>query len=177
MKQYILNLLVQLKDAFIATLTTISIFLAPINELIFAAIMISILDLLTALAAAKKHNVPITSKRFGDTIPKLILYSLFIICMHYLDTHFIAHVRDGFLDHVLALFMEQESIDILSKIKLTAGAAVLITIRELISIDENWEKNFGWSFVRTIKDNLISVIERFKPFLQTKTKKDGDQSE
>lgn len=159
------QLLLQLKDPFIVFLTTLGLFLAPIAELIFAAILFAFLDFLTAIVAAYKQNVPVTSERMGNTFPKIILYSLTIIFVHYLDTFLIHQVKIGFIDHILRLFVDESKIESLNQVKLTAAVAFLILLREMKSIDENWEQFFGWSFWKTISQYIISPITKIKTLI------------
>lgn len=163
---FLQSLLSQLKDPLIVFFTTLGLFLAPIAELIFAAILFSFLDFITALAAAHKKNVPITSEKMGNTFPKIILYSLTIIFVHYLDEFLVHKVKIGFLDHLLRLFIGEERIASLNHIKLTAAVAFLILLREMKSIDENWQSFFGWSFWKTITEYIISPILKLKKLIQ-----------
>lgn len=159
---FIEQLLSQLKDPLIVFFTTIGLFLAPIAELIFAAILFALLDFITAIAAAYKRNVPVTSEKMGNTFPKIILYSLTIIFVHYLDVFLIHQVRIGFIDHILRLFMDDSRIDSLDHVRLTAAVSFLIIVREMKSIDENWQTFFGWSFWKTISEHIISPISKLK---------------
>jgi len=152
----------QLKDPFIVFFTTIGIFLGPITELVIATILFAILDLLTAVVAAYKRGIPVTSAKIGDTFPKIIMYSMAIIFVHYLDTYVVHTVRIGFIDFFLKLFMDQENIVALNTAKLTSAVAFLIVIREMKSIDENWKLSFGWNFWGTIKSYIIDPILTIK---------------
>lgn len=161
----------QLKDPFIAFLTAIGIFLGPITDLVVATILFAIFDLLTAVVAAYKNRIPVTSEKMGDTFPKIILYSVAIICVHYLDTYVINTVKTGFLDFLLKIFMDSSSIAALNAAKLTSAVAFLIVIREMKSIDENWKLTFGWSFWGTVKTHIINPILTIK----NKFGKDGSK--
>lgn len=48
-----------------------------------------LIDLLTGIIVAKKAKKPITSKKLSQTITKVLLYFLAIICSHILDTQFL----------------------------------------------------------------------------------------
>lgn len=156
------QLFLELKDPLIVFFTTLGLFLAPIAEIIFAAILFAFLDFFTALIAAYRRNIPITSEKMGDTFPKIILYSFAIIFVHYLDTFLIQQLKVGFLDHILGIFMDKTNIDNLNKVKLTAAVASLILIREAKSIDENWKLCFGWGFTATIQNYIIKPIFKLK---------------
>lgn len=162
------QILQQLRDPFIVFITTLGLFLAPIAELIIAAILLSLLDFLTAIIAASKKNIPITSEKMGQTFPKIILYGSAIILMHYLDMFLVHQVKLGFIDHLLRIFMEDKSIELLNHVKLTSAISFLIIVREMKSIDENWKIFFGWSFYATIKDYIISPIIKIKNAITNK---------
>jgi len=169
MKQQILNFFEQLfsllKDPLIVFLTTLGLFLAPIAELIFAAILFAFLDFITAIAAAYKRNIPVTSEKMGDTFPKIILYSLSIIFVHYLDVFLVQQVKFGFLDHIFRIFLDEDRISSLNNVKLTTAIAFLIIVREMKSIDENWQVFFGWGFWKTIKEYIITPISKIKKLI------------
>lgn len=46
-------------------------------------------DLFTAILRARKAKTPITSKKMSQTVTKLALYFIAIICGHILDTQFL----------------------------------------------------------------------------------------
>lgn len=154
-----------LKDPIIVFFTTFALFVAPIAEIIFAAILFALLDFITALVAAYKKRIPITSEKMGHTFPKIILYSLTIIFTHYLDTFLVQQIKIGFIDHILNFFMDKEGINNLNQVKLTAAVAFLILIRECKSIDENWESFFGWSFFKTTISYIVKPILKLKTLL------------
>jgi phage-related holin len=162
----------QLKDPIIVFLTTVGIFLGPITELVTATILFAILDFLTAIVAANKNNIEVTSKKMGDTFPKIIMYSIAIIVVHYLDTYVVHTLKTGFLDFLLKIFMDDSSVIALNAAKLTSAVAFLIVIREMKSIDENWKLAFGWNFLGTIKSYIINPILTIKnKFIKNGTEK------
>jgi len=162
MFKYIESVLSSLKEPFIIFLATISLFIGPVADLIIAAILFAMFDFLTAIMAAYKRGIPVTSQKMGDTFPKLILYSLSIILIHFVDTNIVNVVRINFLDSLLSIFLNKDSILALDHVKLTAAVAMLILLREMKSIDENWKLSFGWGFFDTIKSYIIKPILTIK---------------
>lgn len=162
MRQHLFQLFVQMKDSLIAVLATFSMFFAPISQVILAAFALSILDLITALFAAVKNKESITSSKFGKTFPKLLMYFLVLTLAHFFDVQIVGNLRAGFLDQILLYFVEPSTIDVLNKLKLTAGVGTLIFIREFMSVDENWKKYFGWSFIQSFTGIFTTIFNKIK---------------
>lgn len=157
MKEYIYGIFIYLKNSIIASLAVTSIFIGPIQQLIFAVFLLAILDFITGIMASRKKDLLITSKRMGDTFYKFLIYGLTIIIFHYLDENFVKNIQVGILNQVLSLMLDEQTVTTLSNIKMSAGVALLMAIRELKSVDENWEVIFKWSFIKTVQ----SVFEAF----------------
>lgn len=158
MKEYIYGIFIYLKNSIIASLAVTSIFIGPIQHLIFAVFLLAILDFITGIIASRKKDILITSKRMGDTFYKFLIYGLTIIIFHYLDENFVKNIQVGILNQVLSLMLDEQTVTTLSNIKMSAGVALLMAIRELKSVDENWEVIFKWSFIKTVQ----SIFEAFK---------------
>ena len=95
---------------------TFCIFLLPTYQLIAVIIFLLIVDLITGIWKSLKTGAPITANRIGDTVTKMILYMLGIICAYTIQ-HYIA----------------------LEAIKVMLIFATLISVREFKSIIENIE--------------------------------------
>lgn len=72
-------------------LKLIIVILTPIvPSLIFLGFFVA-MDLITGLIKARKTFIPITSKGLSQTVTKLLLYYIAIICSHILDTQYLAN--------------------------------------------------------------------------------------
>lgn len=161
MRQYILNVLSTLKDSLVAVLATLALFFGPLYELIFAAILFSLFDLLLAVAAAVR-NKTFQETRLNDIFIKITIYTAFIASMHFLDTFFVSNIKAGFLDFILSLFFDDDFINRLLTVKFTAVAAVLIVAREMISINKHWKSYFGKELLDPVKPILNEILKRLK---------------
>jgi Bacteriophage holin family len=166
--KYLEQLLFSLKDTIILIMSILSAFLGPVNELIFSVFLLCLVDFATGVFSSYKTKTLITSSRMGDTIVKFALYGSVIIMFHYLDQHFINNIKENVFDSLLSKIIDGDVYKQYSSIKLASLAAFLMVIREFKSIDENWEKSFKWSFIKTFK-NMFSFLNKFK------TKKQEDE--
>ena len=108
-------------------------FLAPIHWAFWVVIAFVMVDTITGIMAAGKESIKnINSRRMFSIVPKLIFYFLLVITAHacsYIDPQ-IPFVK-------LAMF----------------GIGFI----EIKSIDENFEKLYGFSFVSRILEALKSL--------------------
>lgn len=95
---------------------TFTVFLLPTYQFIFIILILLIIDLITGIWKSLKQGHPITSKKLGDTIKKIIWYNVAIISAY-------------LVQHVIAL----------EAVKLMWFLAVLISVKEFKSIIENIE--------------------------------------
>jgi len=93
-----------------------TVFFLPTYQFIVVILILLIIDLITGIWKSLKQGNPITSKKFGETIKKIVLYNVGIISA-YLVQHLIA----------------------LEAVKLMWFLAVLISVKEFKSIIENIE--------------------------------------
>lgn len=93
-----------------------TVYLLPTYELIGVVIFLLIIDLITGIWKSLKIGVPITARKLGETVTKMILYMFGIVCA-YVVQHNIA----------------QEAI------KVMLIFSTLISVREFKSIIENIE--------------------------------------
>lgn len=107
-------------------------FIMPIVAIANTILLLVVVDMLFAVYTAHKLNQPITSRKLSQTIPKVILYNLFILCMYYFDKNLLE-----------------------SGLHLEKVAGTFISIVEIKSIDENFVKVFGYSLWGKLK-NVIS---------------------
>ena len=107
-------------------------------------------------------------KKMEDTLYKILFYSAAITVIHLVDIIF---VKDVGADLFKMLFNDSAA-EILIKLKLAAGVAFIIILRELKSIDESWEQKFGWSFL-TIAQEQVKAIFKFRHGIKITKNKRG----
>ena len=105
--------------------------LTPAIPLILTVGFLVAADFMFALYKAYKLNEPITSRKMGNTISKMVLYTVAILSVFFLEVYV--------LDKVLPI----------SKI-----AAGLICLVEFKSLDESFKKLFNWSLWEKMKTIL-----------------------
>lgn len=111
------------------------VYLMPTYELIGVVIFLLIIDLITGIWKSLKIGIPITAKKLGETITKMILYMFGIVCA-YVVQHNIA----GDAIKVMLIF------------------STLISIREFKSIIENIEMITDakiWQYIVNQITNLL----------------------
>lgn len=91
----------------------------------------------------------------GETGYKMIFYSVLLIVLQLVNDLFI---RDH-AQSILSIFFEIASIDVMMKVNIASFGAALIILRELKSIDENWESFSGWSFIKSISDKISTILK------------------
>lgn len=106
----------------------IVVILTPIQEVLFVTMFLIVLDTLIGLYAAYKNNIPITSRKLGNTISKFLLYNLAIISGYLIQQYVIGS-------------------DVIPIVKIIAG---VITFTEFLSILENIQKVTELKIVKTI---------------------------
>lgn len=112
-------------------------FFAPLIPAMIAILLLVIIDTITAIIAAHKSNEAITSKKFGGSVTKLLVYQLLIIS---------AHLCEKFLFPQVAF------------VKITLA---FLATTEFISISENFQKTTGLSFIKYIKKFLDEKLRGF----------------
>lgn len=113
-------------------------FLAPIYWAFWIVIAFVTIDTITGVMAAGKTSVKnIKSRKLFDLVPKLIFYFLLVVAAH----------SASYID---------------SQIPFVKLAMLGIGFIEVKSIDENFEKIYGYSFVNRILDALkaLSKVKR-----------------
>jgi hypothetical protein len=106
--------------------------LSPSVPLILTIGFLVMVDMAFAIYSAHKRNIPITSKKMGNTISKLFLYTLTIISVHCLEKYIIGPI-----------------------LPITKIAAGLIGLVEIKSILETFETLTGINIWDSIKDIVI----------------------
>lgn len=110
-------------------------FLAPIEPIIVLMVFLAFMDLFTAVWAARKCKIAITSRKLSKTITKIILFTIAVTCSHGVETVFSA----------------------LQYINLTNLTSGYICLVELKSIYENISKVTGldlWKYLLKKVDSL-----------------------
>jgi len=158
-KSYLFKLLLSLKSNIIWILSIIVNFLIPIAPLVFVAILITIFDLVIKIyCVIKKDGIEaIESKRMRDTMYKIIVYTVGLVCVYVIDVLF---VKDFCYD-IFKLFLDDSVAKWVTEIKLASLATLVVIATEGRSIDENWKEAFGYSPV-TVISNLISPLLKWK---------------
>jgi len=116
----------------ILLLQYIIVLLTPIAaSLAFLGFFVA-MDLITGLIKSSRGKETITSKRLSQTVTKLLLYYIAIICSHILDTQFL--------------------IDTILPAKITQLVTGFIMVVEFKSIIENISQILGlpiWEFIKS----------------------------
>jgi len=148
MKSYLIKILAGL-NSFALTITSIFLsFIAPIQGLVFLSIILCLFDFLTKiyLVYRQKGFKAIESKKMGDTGFKILFYCSLLIVLQLI--HNIFFVEFG--HSILSTIFDPENVETMMKLNITSVGAFLIIVREIKSIDENWESFSGWSFIETV---------------------------
>ena len=145
-------------------------FFSPIQGIIFFFMILAFMDFFIKLYVVytTEGREAIKSKKMEDTLYKILFYSAAITVIHLVDIIF---VKDVGADLFKMLFNDSAA-EILIKLKLAAGVAFIIILRELKSIDESWEQKFGWSFL-TIAQEQVKAIFKFRHGIKITKNKRG----
>ena len=115
--------------------------ITPVFPLFVTIFILIICDFLFGLYRAWKTKEEISSRKMSHTISKILLYELAI----------------------LALFLIEKYV-IMEEIPLTKIVAGVIAMVELKSIDESFQKIFGFSIYNNLKDKLQRSMSETKNF-------------
>ena len=145
-------------------------FFSPIQGIIFLCMILAFMDFFIKLYVVytTEGREAIKSKKMEDTLYKILFYGAAITVIHLVDVIF---VKDVGADLFKMLFNDSAA-EILVKLKLAAGVAFIIILRELKSIDESWEQKFGWSFL-TIAQEQVKAIFKFRHGIKITKNKRG----
>ena len=122
MKQYLLHLFVALTAVF-----------TPVIPLLLTIGALIIIDFIVGVFRAFKMKEPITSRKMGNTVSKMLLYQLTILSLFIFETY----ILQGLLP-------------------VTKIGAGMISVTELKSIDESLEKMTGMG----VWKKLTKIIRR-----------------
>lgn len=109
--------------------------LTPVKPMLLTVGFLVVSDFIFGLYKSYKKGLNITSRKMSNTITKLLLYTITILAVFFLETYIIT--------------------DVLPFTKLVAG---LISLVEIKSIDEHFNSLFGYS----IWSKLRAFIDRGK---------------
>ena len=109
-------------------------FFLSVQWYFYIIFIVIVLDIITALLAAKKNNVKIESNKFFNSIVKIGYYYTIMLVLYLID-YFV--IKDSFI--------------------LINFASVIILINELISIDENICKLIGRNTALT---KVLKLVEK-----------------
>lgn len=161
LKSYLFSLLSTLKNSLISALSVFTAFLAPIGDLLSFVCILIVIDFITGVTAAKYKGEIRSSAKMIKSAYKMFFYTSLLMIMHFFD-----YLTDKtFKPNLLNVILGQEGVETFSQFKFLAALAFLLIIRELKSIDENWNHMFGWSFINTamsVYDKLINLISLLK---------------
>ena len=144
MKAIFINQYTSLHKMINKILATLAIFFLPLYPVMLAVGVLITIDFITGLIAAKKQGNPITSKKMGATLTKMLVYQLLVIAAHLCELYLFNQIP--FLKISLAF----------------------LAMTEFTSIAENFEKSTGKNLMSLIKDYLDS---RFRGLLKDKNNK------
>lgn len=114
-------------------LATMAVF-APIKPAVITVMVLTIIDLITGVIAAKRRQEPITSAGFGRTIVKILVYEAATLCAYLAQKYLV--------------------LDIMPVCTLVTS---LIGITELKSVLENLDSISGGSFFSSLITKLNST--------------------
>lgn len=165
---YLLKLLIPLKNWLFAIMASFASFLMPLQPLIITTTLISLLDWFIKLYCVyhSEGKQGIKSNKMQDTMYKIVLYAFFLFVLYTVDVLFLKTI---FLD-LVRLFFEESTAIFIAKAQLVTIGTVMILIREIKSIDENWNKAFGLSFINIVTDRFSMLIKYKKDDNSTKEK-------
>lgn len=112
-----------------------AVYLLPTYELIGVVLFLLIIDMITGIWKALKIGEPITARKLGETVTKMVLYMFGIVCAYVIE-------------HNIAF----------EAIKVMLIFSTLISVREFKSIIENIERITGtkiWQFIVNQVTNLL----------------------
>ena len=109
--------------------------LTPVAPIIYTLTFVIMCDFIFGIYRAYKCKEEITSRKMAQTLPKLFLYNLIIICLFFVDKYVIQ-----------------------TGIGLEKVACSLMIMIELKSCDESFKTIFGYS----LWNRLVDSIERGK---------------
>ncbi len=127
----------------IIPLAILSNFFISVQWYFYIIFIVIVIDIITALLAAKKINVKIESKKFFNSIIKVGYYYTIMLVLYLID-YFV--IKDSFI--------------------LINFTSIIILINELISIDENICKLIGRNTALTkvfklVEELYYEFVERF----------------
>lgn len=161
LKSYLFSLFTTLKNSFISAASVFTAFVAPIGDLLFFVCFLILIDFITGVTAAKYKGEIRTSGKMIKSAYKMFFYTSLLMVMHSFD-HF---VEMNFKPNLLNVIVGDEGVETVNQFKFLAALAFLLIVRELKSIDENWNFIFGWSFINhatVIYDKVINIITLIK---------------
>lgn len=125
-------------------------FFLSVQWYFYIIFFVIVLDIITALLAAKKNNVKIESNKFFNSIVKIGYYYAMMLVLYLVD-YFVIKVKDSFI--------------------LINFTSIIILINELISIDENICKLIGRNTALTKVFKLVEKLyyDFIKKFIDKKT--------
>lgn len=129
--------MVVVKEKIFKLLAATSIMFTPIAPALVWLGVFVFFDLITGLYKAKKANRPITSKGLGNTIIKMLMYSITLIACHVMDVVFLKGVALPF--------------------KISQAMAGIIGITEFKSILENVGAVLGMDLWKYFKIKLEAL--------------------
>lgn len=122
-----------MKTWLISILLSVLAALSPMVPLFVTATLLIISDMVFAIYRAYKNEVPITSRKLSQVLPKLILYNIGILLAFLVEKYVL--------------------VDTIPISKLALG---VISMVEMKSIDESFQSIFGYS----LYSKLLAMIKR-----------------
>ena len=114
------------------------------------------LDFITGAIVAKKNKI-FQSNRVMDSVWKFMQFSVAIMLAYAIDVLFIEKIDFN----AISWLINGDVITALRSLKCLSMLSFIIIIREISSIDENWEKANGWSVLKSLGKFINSKILSF----------------
>jgi phage-related holin len=160
-KTYFISLIATLKHWFVFLASVFCAFLAPIGDLLYFVSLLVIADFITGVVAAKYRNQKRESIKMARSIYKIVFYLIALMMAQLFDNQF----QSLFRPHLLSVVVDEQSSQSLIEFKFLAALSFIIIVRELKSIDENWESIFNWGFGTTVSklyEGVTSILSLIK---------------
>lgn len=162
--EYIIKLILAAKNWSFMLFASLASFLIPLQPLVTVTTLIALLDWWIKLFCLYKSEGAdsIKSDRMKDTFYKILLYFAVLFVFHTIDLFFVK----PFLVDIINYLTFESLAAFLLKFSVTSVVTAMILLRELKSIDENWEIAFGVSYYKII-------LEKFPSFFKSKSNETG----
>ncbi len=147
--KWLIKVLTVAKNSFITAVLFLGSYFVPIAPLIVVSAVLSLLDWFIKIytIVITEGKAAVQSSKMESTFFKILVYAAFIMCLHVVDLMLFKTA----LKEVLSLVLEENTVIAIMKISFATVGCLMISMRELKSIDENWILAFGYSPFKFLK--------------------------